>query len=220
MDAPLPRSFGFGERTRLRVQRSAPRRPQPSAPPRSIDHITTTDQNPSINNPPGQTIILCSATDCVDCAESETLRFAPKFCSISRYSSICCEKIKPNIGKYSDFGTPGGWGLFLPELASASHLKPLSPNCVLNSSFKIKTPKWPRFTPKNTHFLWASTPCRVDASGQGGSTVVKPRQARSTVSREKKITYEQYPCPIRTPQRALPKPLGEGRSEIRNDLCL
>ena len=116
------------------------------------------------------------------------------------------QKIKPNIGEYSDFETPGGPPLLNPPSAPASHSNPLSRNAFLNSPFKITHSKLPHFCPKNMQFFatwsvepacpqkchegWAarSGPVQTDGNqfkracgpAQAPSSAVKRGQARSS----------------------------------------
>jgi len=178
----------FGERTRPRVQRLTPRQPQPGAPPRSTQNITSFNKNLSTGNPPSQTVTICSINDYVDPADSQTIRFAPKVGRINHYSSMGCEKIKPNKGEYSDFCTPGGTPVFHPSSLTASCPKPLSPNAISNLPFKINPSKLPYFTPKNTRFF--AMRCSVEPVARLLLATASPVNSRQAPSSPVKGVYE------------------------------
>ena len=138
----------FGERTRPRVQRLTPRQPQPGAPPRSTENLTSFNKNTSRDNQPWSALTNCQLDFYINSAHGQTIQSSPKVHCINDYPSTGCKKIQPNIGQYTVFETPGGTPLLYPLSAPASHSNPLSHNAFINSTLKIKTSKLPHFCPK------------------------------------------------------------------------
>ena len=148
----------FGERTRPRVQRLTPRQPQPGAPPRSTENITSFNKNTSMDNQPWSAVTNCQLDFYVNSAHGQTIQSSPKVHCINYYPSTGCKKIYPNIGQYTVFDTPGGTPLFYHPPDAANRCKPLSRNDFHNSELKITPSKLPRFSPKNTQFLCSVEP--------------------------------------------------------------
>jgi hypothetical protein len=125
--------------------------PRPGGPLEpSPENITRPLKNTGFDHQPNSLLTTCQSNSSVIFTHRPAIQYLIQSGCITPSPTTT---IHLNIGKYSDFGTPGGPPPSHRLKPRARCLNPLSHNAFLNSKLKIKPSNLPHFTPKKARFF-------------------------------------------------------------------